>query len=252
MRYAIHLLTVVVISFASCKKDQLNNGRTAISNHLSPDANAGPDQDFLTIPDSIVLDGRASTTAGGNSTFYWREISGPGSPANILSPSLARTVVKNIIAGTYQFELRVTGNGGLYALDTVQARIQNTVTTVTGSQTGPPPGQEYTFQTKWSFWTDAMGDDIYLSIDPSQFFSAGTMATSRTEVAIQLDSSSVWTVAPLFDWYNASNIPPPHNDGYVWEFGTFPYDKSTGFEIENYPLNYKLVNQPVKVRVRFL
>ena len=90
-----------------------------------PIAIAGPDQ-VITLPtDSVSLDGSASSDPDGKiSEWLWTKISGPAS-FNIIKPSDSTTKVKTLVAGTYQFELKVTDNGGLSAKDTVQVIVND-------------------------------------------------------------------------------------------------------------------------------
>lgn len=90
-----------------------------------PIANAGTDQTINLPTDSVMLDGSASSDPDGTiSSFQWTKISGPAS-FTINNVSAAITAVKNIVAGTYRFELKVTDNGGLSAKDTVQIMVDD-------------------------------------------------------------------------------------------------------------------------------
>ena len=111
--------------FISCKKEISSEG--CKENSKPPIAIAGPDQ-VITLPtDSISLDGSASNDPDGTiSEWLWTRISGPVS-FNISSSATAKTLVKNLVAGVYQFELKVTDAGGLFSKDTVQITL-NTVT----------------------------------------------------------------------------------------------------------------------------
>jgi hypothetical protein len=86
----------------------------------SPVANAGADQTITLPTNTITLDGSASTDPDNNITSYlWQKIAGPAS-ANISNPNATQTQLTNLVAGIYQFELRVTDAGGLFDKDTVQ------------------------------------------------------------------------------------------------------------------------------------
>lgn len=112
-------------------------------------------------------------------------------------------------------------------------------------------GKEFIFDTTWSFWTDAMGDEIYVSINPSNSFSITSLAGFNKEISIKNDTSSNWTIVPFWDWYPSCNAAPTVND-YCWSFPHYPYNENCYFLIDNYPLNYQLKGQPVKVKVKFL
>jgi len=112
------LFSLVIFSIAlietmiSCRKPPANN--------QPPIAVAGPDQ-VITLPtDSVSLDGSASSDPDGKiSEWRWTKISGPGS-FNIISGAAAKTFVKNLATGVYQFVLMVKDDGGLSAVDTMQ------------------------------------------------------------------------------------------------------------------------------------
>ena len=127
---AIVLLIVIQVNL-SCKKETSCEG--CIENNKPPIAIAGPDQ-VITLPiDSVSLDGRSSRDPDGTiSEWRWTKISGPVSFA-INNELTAKTIVKSLIAGTYQFELKITDNGGLSAKDTMQVIVNDP------SQSNRPP-----------------------------------------------------------------------------------------------------------------
>ena len=120
------LLTVI---FISCNKEysceNCSGNPPSGGTNKSPIANAGPDQ-VITLPtDSALLDGSSSSDPDGRiSDWLWTKISGPAS-FNIISTTESKTIAKNLIAGDYLFELKVTDNGGLSAKDAVQVRINS-------------------------------------------------------------------------------------------------------------------------------
>ena len=118
-----------IIFLISCKKEKSCEG--CRENNKPPIANAWPDQ-VITLPtDSVSLDGNASNDPDGTiSSFLWTKISGPAS-FSINNVSAARTIVKNLVTGVYQFELKVTDNGGLFAKDTVKITVDSSTTTPT-------------------------------------------------------------------------------------------------------------------------
>jgi hypothetical protein len=60
--------------------------------------------------DSVMLDGTASTNPDGTITSYkWAKISGSVS-SNIMKPDSAKTIIKALVMGVYQFELTVSDN----------------------------------------------------------------------------------------------------------------------------------------------
>jgi hypothetical protein len=93
-----------------------------------PIANAGTDQ-VITLPtDSALVDGNNSSDPDGKVISYqWRAISGPTS-FKITNALSVRTTIKNLIAGSYQLELKVTDNLGLSATDTIMITVDATQT----------------------------------------------------------------------------------------------------------------------------
>lgn len=88
-----------------------------------PVAVAGPDQVVMLPLDSVQLNGSASSDVDGRiRSWQWRRIQGP-SGALIRRPSDSMTVVSKLEVGSYQFELMVTDNGGLTALDTMAIQV---------------------------------------------------------------------------------------------------------------------------------
>jgi poly(3-hydroxybutyrate) depolymerase len=87
-----------------------------------PTANAGADQ-TITLPlNSAILNGTGSDADGIISSFAWSQLTGP-SQALIDSPSRATTLVGNLNKGIYQFELKITDNGGATVKDTVSITV---------------------------------------------------------------------------------------------------------------------------------
>ena len=116
------ILLMGILIYASCKKDQLceNCGINLPGNtNKPPIANAGPDQTIILPKDSVTLDGGLSVDHDGSiNSFQWIKISG-SLTFSIVNVTSAKTLVKNLLAGVYQFELRVTDNRGLTSKDTV-------------------------------------------------------------------------------------------------------------------------------------
>ena len=106
-----------VVMVASCKKDKpspLNS---------SPIAKAGFDQTITLPNDSTLLDGTGSGDADGKILeWLWTAVSGPTSFA-IVNATVSKTVVKNLTAGIYKFELKVTDDGGAVGRDTIQVSV---------------------------------------------------------------------------------------------------------------------------------
>ena len=126
-----HLLKFVLIIlfgsiwlYVSCSKE-LSCENCNINQ--PPVANAGSRQLIVLPLDSVTIDGSASKDPDGKITGYqWKNITGLA--AIILQPVSAKTEVKDLKVGSYQFELTVTDNGGLTAKDTVQIIVDPVVT----------------------------------------------------------------------------------------------------------------------------
>ena len=108
-----------IMIFSSCQKEIKWNI------NKPPIALAGSDQ-VITLPtDSVSLDGNRSIDPDGKiSEWLWTKIAGPAS-FNIISQSDSISKVKALVIDTYQFELKVTDNGGLSAKDTVQIIVND-------------------------------------------------------------------------------------------------------------------------------
>jgi hypothetical protein len=89
-----------------------------------PVANAGADQTITLPKDSVILDGSASEPVGKITAWSWTNISAPAS-STISHPNKAITIVKNLKAGIYQYELKVTDDKGLSAKDTVRVIVDD-------------------------------------------------------------------------------------------------------------------------------
>lgn len=125
LKIAVLVLLTGALLYVSCKKEySCENCRET---NKSPIANAGRDTIIILPTDSVSLDGSTSSDADGTITgFQWTKISGPVS-FSVINASAARTVVENLAAGYYHFELKVTDNGGLSANDTVQIIVNDPV-----------------------------------------------------------------------------------------------------------------------------
>ncbi len=91
-----------------------------------PVANAGNDVQ-LTLPvNATTLAGSGTDTDDLLLSYKWTKISGPGQ-FNILTPTLPITLINNLVAGTYQFELAVTDSKNATGKDTVQVTVVSPV-----------------------------------------------------------------------------------------------------------------------------
>lgn len=127
IRFLLIISITIIINFFSCKKKFSCEG--CRENNKPPIAIAGPDY-VITLPtDSISLDGSSSSDPDGMiGDWLWKKISGPAS-FNVIRPNDSITLVKSLTTGTYQFELKVTDNGGLSSKDTIQIIVDAVTTT---------------------------------------------------------------------------------------------------------------------------
>src|SRR5262245_13606183 len=114
-RDLIALFSIIAfVMFISCHKEP---GYKA--ENKPPIAHAGNDT-FIILPvGSVPLNGGESYDPDGEiRDFLWSRISGP-SQFTIIDQKSANAILKDLIAGIYHFELKVTDNNGSSATDTV-------------------------------------------------------------------------------------------------------------------------------------
>jgi len=119
LRYLITILIIISgIHFTSCKKDRPGS--------QSPVAVAGDDI-LINLPvDSALLNGSTSFDPDGKiAKWKWTRINGPG-PHQIVFSDSAKTPVRDLTLGVYQFELQVTDDRGLSSKDTVKVTVSTT------------------------------------------------------------------------------------------------------------------------------
>jgi len=86
----------------------------------SPVAKAGADQTITLPTSSVTINGNSSSDPDGSiSAYQWSKLSGPTQFA-IGNNTAASTIVNNLTAGVYTFQLKVTDNIGAIALDTIK------------------------------------------------------------------------------------------------------------------------------------
>ena len=121
-RYSLYLaLSCLIISIA-CRKEY---SCEKCNENKPPTANAGSDAKLLLPLDSLTLDGTSSSDRDGKIIAWeWTKIAGPTS-VTISFPKADRTRVKHLAKGQYQFELKVTDDGGLSSRDTLQVTVDS-------------------------------------------------------------------------------------------------------------------------------
>ncbi|MEO6000560.1 MAG: hypothetical protein ABIN89_27190 [Chitinophagaceae bacterium] len=222
------LLAIVCIILISCKK-VVNNSPNPASNK-TPVANAGDDQTFTFPIDSTLMNGSLSSDPDGTIVSYqWNKISGPSS-FTIITPPSVQTKVNSLVQGVYQFELKVTDNGGLSARDTVQIIVTDSL-----------PGREFVFSDLiWDYDYDGAGN-LYIGIENMpELFSSDRLV----EVSLKRSGDNIWIAAEKFHY--------PNTPGYVYSI----YSQSlfVFFSPHIFPWsgNTQLAGTKVSLRVKFL
>jgi len=211
-------LLLGTLTIFSCKKETSCEGCTAKINK-PPIAVAGLDQSITLPSDSVLLDGRRSSDPDGRiSSYLWTKISGSAS-FNIIKPSDSITKVKALVPGTYQFELKVTDNGGLYAKDTIVVIVnqaqQNpiscniTMETIAHLPTPGPVGYSASVGTKILFARPSSDNrvDIYDTLTHNWQTVTGMEATGY-----YLASSKAAVVSNKVIFYSKKNFVGPEQD----------------------------------------
>jgi major membrane immunogen (membrane-anchored lipoprotein) len=98
----------------------VNNSSSPVN--IAPTANAGSDITTVSSVQSVTITGSGTDPDGKIKSYSWSEISGP-STATISGSNSATIKVRNLIEGTYQFELKVTDDKGATGRDTVNVTV---------------------------------------------------------------------------------------------------------------------------------
>ena len=85
-------------------------------------ANAGGDLTIVIPVNSVYLNGSGNDIDGTITAYQWKQIAGPDS-APITTDNQPSTEVKNLVGGTYEFELTVTDNNEAKGSDTVSVVV---------------------------------------------------------------------------------------------------------------------------------
>jgi hypothetical protein len=88
------------------------------TSNVAPTANAGTNQTITLPTNTATLVGSGTDSDGTIASYSWVKISGP-SGGTLSNSAIANPTVNSLIEGTYEFELTVTDNGGLIAVDRV-------------------------------------------------------------------------------------------------------------------------------------
>lgn len=125
----------VLLFLTSCKKDD-------VIEH-TPIVNAGTDQTIKLPLDSVALAGTATVQDGKIVAYLWSMVSGPNAPL-IKSPGSAATTVKNLVAGTYIFQLMAIDSSGETGVDMVNVTVNQPAFTLKylALRPGPTDGKD--------------------------------------------------------------------------------------------------------------
>ncbi len=88
----------------------------------APVANAGDDINITLPANSAILSGSGVDSDGTIASYHWAEVSGP-SGFTMPSSNDAQITVSDLVAGEYEFELKVTDNLGATGRDTVKITV---------------------------------------------------------------------------------------------------------------------------------
>ena len=153
----------------------------------TPIANAGTDKAITLPTNSISLSGIGTDADGTIASYAWTKISGP-TAGSIASPAAASTAINNLVQGIYQFELRVTDNGGAIGRDTVQVTVNAAINQTPIANAGTD--KEITLPTNSislsGFGTDADGtiaSYAWIKISGPTAGSIASPATASTEIS---------------------------------------------------------------------
>jgi hypothetical protein len=125
------LVSCCLFLFCNCEEVDVVNPQVAdedaSARRSGPVANAGPDATVLLPIDSTTLDGSLSKVFDNYITYQWTKIYGPDVYV-IKKPFSDKTLVTNLVEGTYTFRLTVTDSKKRTAMDEVMVVVNSTVT----------------------------------------------------------------------------------------------------------------------------
>jgi hypothetical protein len=108
---------VIILFLISCQKSDHPS-----SPNQAPSANAGGGWRILLPNNSVELVGRGTDPDGRIVFYLWTKVSGP-LQYTLEDASSAIAHARNLVAGVYAFEFKVTDNGGLTAQDTAVVTV---------------------------------------------------------------------------------------------------------------------------------
>src|SRR5665213_2816392 len=90
--------------------------------NISPTAKTGPDQTITLPTNSVSITGSGTDSDGTILSYSWKKKVGP-TGGTIGSPNTATTIISNLSAGIYQYELTVTDNQGATGTATIKITV---------------------------------------------------------------------------------------------------------------------------------
>jgi len=167
----------------------------------SPIANAGKDTIIVLPLDSVLLNGSSSKDPDGTIKEYlWSGISGPVL-FSIVDSSSPKTIVKKLTKGVYRFELKITDDKGLSAMDTVMITVDSS--TVQHHQPIADAGADQLISTNIDAFFDGVGAilDGNNSVDPDNDISSyhWTMISTIGSCGIA-NADSIKTSVTFYDF----------------------------------------------------
>ena len=228
MKKSLGIINLILISFlftCGCSKDDEG---TVVSNNTPPlppplpavnkppIADAGPDQTIFVPIDSLSIDAHRSRDADGTIvSFSLTQISGPATSTiekNLSVLTIHR--IKNLIAGSYEFELKVTDNNGAIATDNIQVDVIKNL----------PGGTEYVFDSLEWYYDGSFGDHVLETpvrpdIFPNDFAPPGS-PPFPADMYLRYDTATSWLKLPPHN----TSTPPYDMWVYISGHGVFVVD----------------------------
>jgi hypothetical protein len=100
----------------------------SLTTNLPPVVSVGSDRIIDLPKNSVVLPGQGSAVDGSAVSYSWTQLSGP-STATLINSNAAQAGAENLVAGAYQFQLKVTDSQGSAATSVLNVTVNSGVST---------------------------------------------------------------------------------------------------------------------------
>jgi hypothetical protein len=163
MKQSLLIPFLFMLILTSCKKEDPIEPRPGRMLNIAPRAFARGNSYVVLPADSATLDGAFDDAPFDVVGQGWRKISGPAS-CLIENPGMLQTKLRDLVRGTYEFELTVIDKGGLTGMDTLTVEVLDAII---------PGSSELTFKNlQWIFpWYAAIEvKNIYQYVAPKKVF----------------------------------------------------------------------------------